>query len=82
MDQELKLSKTEDKIIIYIVSKIQPPIRYILGDMIPPSQGSILFQDSSLNKTPGGNGYILGYKGPNEIYQDVIERARNLISMV
>ena len=36
-DQELKLSKAEYKIMIYIVSKLQPQISYILGDMIPPS---------------------------------------------
>ena len=36
-DQELKLAEAEDKILIYIVSKIQPQNRYILGDMIPPS---------------------------------------------
>ena len=35
--QELKIAKAEDKILIYTVSKIQPQIRYILGDMIPPS---------------------------------------------
>ena len=32
--------------------------------------------------TPGENCYILGYKGPNEVLQDVPDRARNLISMV
>ena len=37
MAQALKLSQAEDKILIYTVSKIQPQIRYILGDMIPPS---------------------------------------------
>ena len=36
-DQEMKHSQTKDNILIYIVSKIQPQIRYILGDMIPPS---------------------------------------------
>ena len=36
-DQELKIVEAEDKILIYIVSKIQPQNRYILGDMIPPS---------------------------------------------
>ena len=34
--QELKIAKVEDKILIYTMSKIQPQIRYILGDMIPP----------------------------------------------
>ena len=32
--------------------------------------------------TPGENCYISGYKGPNEIYEDVTEREWNLISMV
>ena len=68
--KELKIVKVEDKILMYIVSKIQPQIHYIIGDMIPPSYGSILFQDSSLNKTPGENCHILGYKGPNKIYKD------------
>ena len=35
--QELKTSRAEDKILIYTVSKIQPQIHYIMGDMIPPS---------------------------------------------
>ena len=36
-DEYLKNSYAEDKILIYNVSKNQPQIRYILGDMIPPS---------------------------------------------
>ena len=36
-DQVLKIAKAEDKIPMYTVSKIQPHIRYIQGDMIPPS---------------------------------------------
>ena len=36
-DQELKIAEAEAKILIYTASKIQPQIRYILGDMIPPS---------------------------------------------
>ena len=36
-DQELKIAETNDKMLVYIVSKIQPHILYILGDMIPPS---------------------------------------------
>ena len=36
-DQELKNSYVDDKILMYILSKIQPHILYILGDMIPPS---------------------------------------------
>ena len=32
-----KLSQVEDKILMYTVSKFQTQIRYILGDMIPPS---------------------------------------------
>ena len=47
--------------------------------MIPPNQGSNLFQDSSLNRTPGENCYISGYQGPNEISQDVPKMARNVI---
>ena len=35
--QDLKIAETEDKILMYIVSKIQPQMCYILGDMIPPS---------------------------------------------
>ena len=46
----------------------QPHIHYIMGDMIPPSQGSSLSQDSALNKWPRENFYISGYEGPNEIY--------------
>ena len=56
---------------MYILSKIQLHIHYILGDMIPPSYGSSLFQNSSLNKTPGENRYSLGYLGPNWIPEDV-----------
>ena len=36
-DQEMKLSQDKYKILIYNVSKIQPYIHYIMGDMIPPS---------------------------------------------
>ena len=32
--------------------------------------------------TLGENCYISGYKGPNEIYKDVLERAQNLIFVV
>ena len=78
----MKLSHTKDNILIYTVSKIMHQIRYIQGDMIPPSQGSSLFQDSSLNRTPGTNWYILAYKGPNEIYDNVLERERTIISVV
>ena len=35
--QELKIAEDEDKILTYTVSKIQPHIRYIQRDMIPPS---------------------------------------------
>ena len=35
--KELKILDTEDIILMNTVSKIQPQIRYILGDMIPPS---------------------------------------------
>ena len=64
------------------MSKIQLHIRYILGDMIPPSYGSSLFQNLSLNRTPGETFYILGYLGPNGIHEDVPKIARTLISMV
>ena len=50
--------------------------------MIPQSYGSILFQDSSLNRTHRENCYISCYEGPNEIYQDVPEKARNAIFVV
>ena len=50
--------------------------------MLPPSYGSIIFQDSSLNRTPGENCYISRYKIPNEIYEDVPERERMVISVV
>ena len=53
-----------------------------MGDMISPNQGSSLFQDSSLNKTPRENCYISGYEGPNEISQDVPDREGNLIFVV
>ena len=32
--------------------------------------------------TPGENGYISGYEGPNEIYQDVPVREWNLVIVV
>ena len=67
---------------MYTVSKMHPQIHYILGDMIPSIQGCSLFQDSSLNRTPKENCYMSSYKGPNEIYEDFIEREWNLISMV
>ena len=50
--------------------------------MIPPNRGSSLFQDSSLKRTPRENCYISGYEVPNKILQDVIYRARTLISVV
>ena len=50
--------------------------------MIPPIQGSILFQDSSLNMTPMENCNISSYKDQNEISQDVLDRAWNIFSMV
>ena len=50
--------------------------------MVPPNQGSILFQDSSLNMTPRENRNILGYKDPNKILQDVPDREWTLISVV
>ena len=50
--------------------------------MIPPNQGSSLFQNSSLNKTPEENCNILGYRGPNGIPKDVPEREWNLTYVV
>ena len=50
--------------------------------MIPPTQCSSLFQDSSLNKTPRDNCYIFGYEGPNAILQYVLDREWTLISVV
>ena len=50
--------------------------------MLSPNQGSSLFQDSSLNKTPRENCNISGYKDPNEILQDVPYRTWNLLSVV
>ena len=67
---------------MYAVSKFQNHIHYIIGDMIPPRQGSTLSQDSSLNRTPGENFYISGYKGQNEIYEDVPERKWNVLFVV
>ena len=80
--QDMKLSQAEDKIRISTFSKFYPQIFYILGDMIPPSQDSNLFHDSSLNRTPRENCYILGYKLPNEISKDVPNREQTVISMV
>ena len=50
--------------------------------MIPPNQGSCLFQDSSLNRTPRENFYISGYEGPNEILQYFPDRGWTAISVV
>ena len=50
--------------------------------MIPPNQGSSLFQDSSLNMTPRENCYSSGYKGPNEIFQYVLDREHTFIYVV
>ena len=81
-DQELKRSQDEYKIWIYIGSKIQLHILYIIGDMIPPRQCSSLSQDSSPNMTPREKYYLSGYEGPNEIYEDVPKREWNLIFVV
>ena len=50
--------------------------------MIPPNQGSNLSLDSSLNMTPRENCYISGYEGPNEISQNVPDRARIVLSVL
>ena len=69
--QKLKHLGAKYKMLINTVSKYQPQIRYILGDMIPPSWGSSLFQNSSLNRTPGENCCSMRYRGPNGIPKDV-----------
>ena len=50
--------------------------------MIPPNQGSSLFQDSSLNRTHGINCNISRYKDPNQVLKDVPDRERTAISVV
>ena len=50
--------------------------------MIPPNQGSSLLQNTVINKGPRDNLYISGYESPNEILQDVLERAQTVHSMV
>ena len=50
--------------------------------MIPPNKSSNLSQDSSLNKTPRENCYILGYRGPNGIPEDVPKIEQTVLSMV
>ena len=49
--------------------------------MIPQNQGSSLFQNSSLNRTPRENYNISRYKDPNAISQDVPDRERTVISV-
>ena len=79
--QKLKIARAEDKILMNIVSNNQPKIRYILGDMIPPIQGSSLFQNSSLNRKLGEICYRLVYRGPNGIPKAVIEREQTVLSL-
>ena len=50
--------------------------------MFPLNQGSSLFQDLSLNRTPRENWNNLGYKDTNEILQDVTDREWTFFSMV
>ena len=50
--------------------------------MIPPNQGSSLSQGSTLNMLTKENCYISGYESPNEILQDVQDRARTALSVV
>ena len=50
--------------------------------MIPPNSGSSLFHDLYLKRTPRENWYMLGYEGPNEISQGVLDRERTLIYLV
>ena len=81
-DHEVKLLHAEYKFLMYPVYNFQPQILYIIGDMIPPSHGSSLSEDSVLNRWPRENCYISGYKGPNEISQDVLDRAQTVLSVV
>ena len=50
--------------------------------MLPPNQGSSLFQDSSLNMTPRENCNISRYKGLNKISEDVSKMEWNLIYLI
>ena len=49
-DQELKIAEAKYTIVMYTLSNIQPHSHYILGDMIPPSYGSILFRFAQLEE--------------------------------
>ena len=51
------------------------------GRYDPSKLGFHPLEDSSLNRTHAENCYILGYKGPNEILEDVPIRGWNLISV-
>ena len=82
MAQVHKLLQVEDKLLMYTLSTFQPHILYIIGYMIPLIQGSNLSQDLFLNMIPWDNCYISGYEGPNEIYKDIPERQRTMLSMV
>ena len=50
--------------------------------MIPPTQGSSLSQNSTLNKRPRENCYISGQEGPNEILKNVSDRECNVVCVV
>ena len=50
--------------------------------MIPPTQGSRLSKNSTLNRWPRENCYISGKEDPNEISQNVADRARTVVSVV
>ena len=50
--------------------------------MIPLTHCFILFQNSTLNKSPGENYYTSVYEGPNEISQDVAYREHTVVSLV
>ena len=80
--KNLKISGAKHKILMNTVSKSQPQIHCILGDMISQSQGSSLFQKSSINMTPGENCNILGYRVPNGIHKDILERVRTVPSVI
>ena len=57
-------------------------IQFTSGYMIPPKQGSNLFQNSVLNMWPRENCYISGYEGPNELLLEVPDREHSLIYVV
>ena len=47
--------------------------------MIPPNQGSNLFQNTIINMTPRDNLYISVWEDPNETYQDCADREGTIV---